>query len=154
METLEKRQVKNEELVMGLNNFLADLHVHYQNLRGLHWNVKGKMFFLLHEKYEEYYNQTSDIIDEVAERILMIGGQPVHSFSEYLSSSVLPEVKNVSDGPESVKLVIDHSELLLEKAQNLLELSSDTNDEGTNAMLSEFIGESEKRIWMLKALLS
>ena len=56
MKTLEKAQTKNAELISGLNNLLADLQVFYQNLRGLHWNVKGNMFFLLHEKFEEYYN--------------------------------------------------------------------------------------------------
>ncbi|MGQ8336360.1 Dps family protein [Sunxiuqinia sp. A32] len=154
METLEKTQVKNFEIVTGLNDLLADLQVHYQNLRGLHWNVKGTMFFVLHSKFEEYYNHTAEVVDEVAERILMVGGQPVHTFSDYLSNASIKEVKNVSDGIHAVSLVLDQTNTLLKRMKAILDVASDENDEGTNAMLSNFISEYEKRTWMLQTFLS
>ncbi len=154
MKTLEKAKTKNAELIHGLNNLLADLQVFYQNLRGLHWNVKGSMFFILHEKFEEYYNETAEIVDEVAERILMIGGSPAHTFSEYLSIAGLPETKDVTDGFEATNIVISQSGTLLKQVKRLQEQAADQNDEGTNAILSEFIGNTEKRIWMLKAFVS
>lgn len=154
MKTLEKAKTKNAELIHGLNNLLADLQVFYQNLRGLHWNVKGSMFFILHEKFEEYYNETAEIVDEVAERILMIGGNPAHTFSEYLSIAGLPETKDVTDGFEATNIVISQSDTLLKQVKRLQEQAADQNDEGTNAILSEFIGNTEKRIWMLKAFVS
>ena len=139
--------------VTGMNEFLADLQVFYQNLRGLHWNVKGKMFFVLHAKFEEYYNETAEWVDEVAERILMLGGEPLHAFSDYLKVASLPEVKNVSDGVKSVELVVEQSEKLLTKMKELQAAAADRNDEGSNALFSGMIGETEKRLWMLKTFL-
>ena len=153
MKTLEKTQTKNAELISGLNSLLADLQVFYQNLRGLHWNVKGNMFFLLHEKFEEYYNETADVVDEVAERILMIGGVPIHTLSEYINSTSLQEVKDVTDGIEAAKIVTDQSNAILNQVKKIQIQAANQNDEGTNAMLSEFISDIEKRIWMLKTFL-
>ncbi|MCW0482399.1 Dps family protein [Gaoshiqia sediminis] len=154
MKTVEKSNMKNEVLVNGLNEFLADIQVFYQNLRGFHWNVKGSLFFVLHAKFEEYYNETSELADEVAERILMIGGEPLHAFSDYLKVASLPEVKNVSDGRKAVGVVIEQSAILLEKMHKLQSLAADHNDEATNALFSDMIGETEKRLWMLRTFLS
>ena len=84
-------KTNNSKLVERLNRLLADYQIFYQNLRGLHWNVKGPQFFMLHEKYEELYNEAAETVDEVAERILMIGGQPLHTFTDYLKTAELKE---------------------------------------------------------------
>jgi starvation-inducible DNA-binding protein len=154
MKTSEKQQVKNDVLVNGMNEFLADLQIFYQNLRGFHWNVKGTLFFVLHAKFEEYYNESAEWVDEVAERILTLGGEPLHAFSDYLKVASLPEIKNVGDGKKTVEYVVEQSETLLTKMQKLQIEAAEQNDEGTNAMLSEMIGETEKRLWMLKTFLS
>ena len=73
------------KVVSGLSLLLANLQVHYTNLRNLHWNVKGKGFFVLHEKYEELYNDVAGKIDEVAERMLQLDATPEHRFSVYLT---------------------------------------------------------------------
>ena len=93
---------KNQKVIDKLNGLLADYQIYYQNLRGLHWNVKGAMFFSLHEKYEEFYNVAAEVIDEIAERILMLDGQPLHTFGDYLKNAGLKEVSNVSGGKEGV----------------------------------------------------
>lgn len=49
----------SEKVVNALAQLLADFQVHYTNLRNLHWNVKGHGFFILHEKYEELYNDVA-----------------------------------------------------------------------------------------------
>ena len=99
-------KAKNQNTVEKLNKLLADYQIFYQNLRGLHWNVKGPMFFALHEKFEEYYNQSAEVVDAIAERVLMLGGQPLHTFGEYLEVATLEQVKNVSDGREAVEAVL------------------------------------------------
>ncbi|MFW5832320.1 MAG: Dps family protein [Prolixibacteraceae bacterium] len=143
---------ENKNLLSGLNQLLADYQIYYQNLRGLHWNVKGKMFFSLHEKYEELYNEAAEVIDEIAERILMIGGQPLHTFGDYTKTAKLKEVADVSDGVEGVQHVLENSQLLLESFYNVLETAE--GDEGTAALMSDLIGSTEKRIWMLKSFLA
>ncbi len=143
---------KNQELAEKLNSLLADYQIFYQNLRGLHWNVKGPLFFSLHEKYEELYNETAATVDEIAERILMIDGQPLHTFADYVKMADLKEVPTISDGNEGVKVVLDNSSALLKKLYEVLETAE--GDEGTSALLSDLIGATEKRIWMLKSWLS
>ncbi|MFW6246342.1 MAG: Dps family protein, partial [Tangfeifania sp.] len=98
---------KNQKLAEKLNSLLADYQIYYQNLRGLHWNVKGTLFFSLHEKYEELYNEAAATVDEIAERILMIDSQPLHTFAGYVKTSDLKEAGTVADGREGVKIVLE-----------------------------------------------
>ncbi|WP_372933818.1 Dps family protein [Mariniphaga sediminis] len=142
---------KNQKLTEKLNQLLADYQIYYQNLRGLHWNVKGPQFFMLHGKYEELYNEAAEVIDEIAERILMVGGQPLHTFEDYLKTAQLKVVAGVSDGKQGVEVVLDNSRSLLERFNEILELAD--GDEGTSALVSDLIGAAEKRIWMLSAYL-
>ena len=79
--------------------------MYYQNLRALHWNIKGKMFFMLHAKYEEFYTEASEVIDEIAERILMLNETPFHTFEDYISNSMIKAVKNVNEANQSIKIV-------------------------------------------------
>lgn len=153
MKTQEQTQAANQVLVEKMNAFLADLQVHYQNLRGFHWNVEGSLFFVLHAKFEEFYNEASETADEVAERILMLGGQPLHSFSQYLQVAEIQEVTDLRDGKEAVQTVIDQSEILLKKMNELLEVAGDQNDEATTSLFSDQISSTEKRLWMLKTFL-
>jgi len=154
METLEKKQVKTDVLIKSLNEFLADMQIFYQNLRGFHWNIKGSQFFVLHEKFEEYYTEAADQVDEIAERILAIGGEPLHSFTDYLAVTTLAEVKNVSDGRKAVGHIIEQSSVLLEKMKKIQQAAADQNDEGTDSMFSDMIVETEKKLWMLNSFLS
>lgn len=144
---------QNVNTVEKLNQLLADYQIHYQNLRGLHWNIKGQMFFALHEKFEAFYNESAEVVDEIAERILMLGGQPLHTFGDYLKTAKLPQVVNVSDGKTGVESVLSSQRYFLNSFKEILEVAGENNDEGTAAMISEWIGQTEKQIWMLEAFL-
>lgn len=145
---------QNVNTVEKLNQLLADYQIHYQNVRGLHWNVKGPLFFALHEKFEAYYDEAADVIDEIAERILMLGGQPLHTFGEYIKTAKLEQVVNVSDGVKGVEKVLESQHYFLSSFNEILETASENGDEGTAGMISEWIGHTEKQIWMLKAFLA
>ena len=146
-------KTENQNVIEKLNKLLADYQIYYQNLRGLHWNVKGAMFFMLHEKYEELYNQASEVIDEIAERILMVGGKPLHTFGDYVKTATLKEIANVSDGKEGVRAVLENTKFLLNSFTEILTEAQEAGDEGTAAMMSEWIGAAEKQIWMLESYL-
>jgi len=147
-----KREIKNKsEIVSKLNSLLSDYEIYYQNLRALHWNIKGKMFFMLHEKYEEFYTEAAEVIDEIAERILMLESTPLHTYEDFLKNGEIAVVKNVSDAEKSVQIVLENNEVLLNKAFGAIEVASESGDEGTVALLSELISGLEKRIWMLKS---
>ena len=145
---------KTESLVINLNDLLANFQVYYQNLRGLHWNIKGKSFFELHVKFEEFYTDSQEKIDMIAERILTLGGVPIHTFEEYSALSKVVVGKNISKDVDSVKLVVNSLAELLKIERIILNESDDANDEGTNSMMSDFIAEQEKTIWMLNAWLN
>ena len=141
-------------LNQGLNELLANFQIYYQNLRGLHWNIKGQSFFELHLKFEELYTDAQEKIDMVAERILTLHGTPLHTFEDYLKNSKVAVGKNISNDRNSVQLVVDSLTTLIELERDLLDESAEADDEGTNAMMSDFISEQEKTVWMLKAWLA
>lgn len=151
MNSLGLPKKETEELVNELNALLSNFQIYYQNLRGLHWNIRGKRFFDLHVKFEELYNDSQLKIDLIAERVLTLGGTPLHTFSDYISNSTLKVGKNISKDTTAVQLVVDSLLELLKVERVILEKSGEINDEGTNAMMSDFILEQEKTIWMLKA---
>ncbi|MCF8302964.1 MAG: DNA starvation/stationary phase protection protein [Bacteroidales bacterium] len=146
-------QEKSNRIVGKLNELLADYHIFYQNVRGFHWNIKGEQFFILHEKFEELYNDLFEKIDEIAERILMLGETPDHSYSRFLDKSEIGEMTDVSEQKETVSRVVEGLQTLVSKERELLELTDQLNDEGTNSMMSDYIGEQEKSIWMYNAFL-
>lgn len=136
-----------------LNELLASYQLHYQNLRSLHWNIKGKNFFELHLKYEELYTRTQVIIDDIAERILTLSVVPYSTFSEYLENSVIKENKIITDGEEGMKYILNAQTILLKLEKELLTLSGENEDEGTNALMSDLVREKEKTNWMFAAWL-
>ncbi len=144
---------QTKELAGDLNGLLANFQVYYQNLRGLHWNIKGKRFFDLHVKFEELYTDANLKVDLLAERILTLGVTPLHTFGDYVKNSQVPVGKNVSQDEKAVKLIIDSLTELLNIERGVLKKSSEANDEGTNSMMSDFITEQEKIVWMMKAWL-
>ncbi|MHB0755436.1 Dps family protein [Polaribacter sp. M15] len=144
---------KNEILVDKLNGLLANFQIYYQSLRGLHWNIKGKNFFELHLKFEEFYTDSQVKIDEIAERILTLQGKPLHTFTDYIENASVPVGKNISKDTDGVELVVNSLSELLKIEREILEVSADADDEGTNAMMSDFISEQEKTIWMLNSWL-
>ena len=148
---LEKADSK--ESVEKLNGLLANFQIYYQNLRGLHWNIKGKNFFDLHVKFEELYTDSQVKIDEIAERILTLQGKPLHTFTDYIANSSVPVGKDISLDVEAVELVVTSLSELLKIERDILDLSDKSDDEGTNAMMSDLISEQEKTIWMLNSWL-
>lgn len=145
---------KSQELSKHLNKLLANFQTYYQNLRGIHWNIKGKTFFDLHVKFEELYTDANLKVDMVAERILTLGGVPEHTFEDYVKHSKVPVGKNVTRDEEAIRLIVDSLTELLVIERGILDTSADANDEGTNSMMSDFITEQEKTVWMMKAWLA
>ncbi len=145
-----------KSLALGndLNELLANFQRYYQNLRGIHWNIRGKRFFDLHVKFEELYNDANIKVDEIAERILTLGGVPLHTYEDYIAKSKVPVGKNISKDEDAIRLIVDSLTKLLLIERRILKTSGDADDEGTNSMMSDFITEQEKTVWMMKAWLA
>lgn len=149
---LDKAKLGKE--IEALNVLLANYQTYYQNLRGVHWNIKGKRFFELHVKFEDLYTAAQEQVDEIAERILTLGGVPYHTFASYVKHATVPVGENVFDDDKTVRLVIDSISELLRMERPLLDLSDELNDEGTNTLISDLVVEQEKNVWMLKSYLN
>ncbi|WP_138430996.1 Dps family protein [Fodinibius saliphilus] len=145
---------KSKELAEKLNELLANYSIFYQNTRGYHWNIKGDTFFELHEKFEELYDDLFIKIDDVAERILTLGGIPNHNYSAYNEQSVIKESKQVTDGKEAVRDILNAYKAIIKLQREILELSDELGDEGTNALMSDYISEQEKKVWMYSSYIS
>lgn len=148
---LDKKKAK--ELAVKLGILLADYSVFYQNTRGYHWNIKGEKFFELHVKFEELYNDLFLKIDEVAERILTLGVSPEHRHSEYRKLAQVKESECVSDGKKAVQEILEAFSIIILLQRDLLKLSAEIDDEGTNALMSDYIRAQEKLVWMYNAYL-
>ena len=146
-------QEKSNRLAEKLNLLLADYMMFYINVRGYHWNIKGDKFFELHVKFEELYTSLILKVDEIAERIVTLGVTPKHAYSDYIRSSDLGEELNVSDGVQAVKNILSSFQLLLTKQREILALAADAEDEGTNALMSDYIREQEKMVWMYSSFM-
>lgn len=146
--------LKSKELSDDLNVLLANFQRYYQNLRGIHWNIKGKRFFDLHVKFEELYTDANLKVDLIAERILTLGGVPMHTFEDYIKKSKVPVGKNITQDEVAIRLIVGSLHELLVLERKILKGSDEANDEGTNSMMSDFITEQEKTVWMMKAWLA
>lgn len=147
-------KTKSAYITEELNVLLASFQTYYQNLRGIHWNIKGKRFFELHVKFEELYTDATVKVDDIAERILTLGGQPLHTFEDYIKVSKVSVGKNVTNDEKSVELIITSLSSLLQLERQVLNLSDDAQDEGTNSLMSDFIAEQEKTLWMMQSWLT
>ena len=151
MNKIGLEQNKVNMLSEALNELLSNYQIFYTNVRGFHWNIKGHKFFELHGKFEELYNDLQIKIDEIAERVLTLGATPSHIFSDYLKASTIKETKNIADADGTVHSILASLEILLKQQRHLLDLSDHANDEGTNALMSDYIREQEKLVWMYSA---
>ena len=140
-----------EEMVNKLNEFLADLNVFYRKLQNYHWNVKGKNFFVLHERLEQYYDKINEEIDEIAEHILALDKQPLGTMKDYLEKSSIEEAKNAKIEGEIVldKILTDY-ETLLQKSMCIKKLADEHHIYSTSSLIDSYILEYSKIIWMLK----
>ena len=146
-------KTKTNELCDELNGLLSNYQVFYMNIRGFHWNIKGHKFFELHVKFEELYNNLLMKIDEIAERVLTLNGTPTHAYTDYINESEITEVRNVTDADSTVEELLKGLKILIKRQRQILDLSSEADDEGTNALMSDYIREQEKLVWMYSAFL-
>ncbi len=151
MSYLDIETKKIEPIVDELNTLLADYHIYYQNLRGFHWNVLGKNFFDLHEKFEELYIDARDKIDEIAERILTLRHHPKSRFTDYFKIAAVEEVDPLISDKQMVDYILSNHEKILKQMGKVVKKADDAGDEGTIDLMGGYIAALEKVSWMLDA---
>lgn len=143
----------SNNLVAELNQLLSDFHIYYQNARGAHWNIKGPRFFELHMKFEELYTEALTNIDEIAERILTIGGRPYHSLETYLEHSNIASVKDESEDKVLVEMIVSNLITLIGQENKVKEIAVEAGDNETEDMMIGLVNVQEKTLWMFNSWL-
>ncbi|WJP97621.1 Dps family protein [Macrococcus bovicus] len=153
MAKAKKAQTQDNQVVAALNQQVADWTVLYTKIHNYHWYVKGPNFFALHTKFEELYTQAGTYIDELAERILAIGGNPVATLKESLELSVVKEAKKDLTAEDMVADLSKDFDKLIEQLKEGQETAEAAGDEMTADMFLGMITELEKHNWMFKSYL-
>jgi starvation-inducible DNA-binding protein len=133
-----------------LRRLQADATVFYQKLRTYHWTVVGPQFFALHGALESLYDRWAEIIDDLAEQLVISGQRPLTTLREVLQHARLSE-----DGaPRSAEEMVRRTVADLEKLVAELERVSDETDGRTENLLEAIRDDQEKTLWMWRSLLA
>ena len=129
-----------EEIIQNLNEFLSDLEVMSVKLQNYHWNVRGRNFFVIHEKLEEYYNEVREQIDEIAEHILTKGFEPLGTMRDFMQNSQIQEAENekISD-QEILNNVIQYFKILQQKAKEIKQIAEKETDYETSSIIDDYL---------------
>ncbi|REH95063.1 Dps family protein [Staphylococcus felis] len=142
------------EVVKVLNDQVANWTVLFTKLHNFHWYVKGPNFFSLHEKFEELYNEASQYVDDLAERILAIGGHPVATLKEYLEISIVDEAGKNYVAAEMVKELSEDFIKVSKQLEEAIEVASQAEDDVTEDMFIGMKTDIDKHVWMLESYLA
>ncbi|WP_019154938.1 Dps family protein [Robertmurraya massiliosenegalensis] len=144
----------SDTLVQAVNKQVANWTVLYVKLHNYHWYIKGRHFFTLHEKFEELYNEASQNIDDLAERILALEGNPVATMEACLKMASVKEATGNENEEAMVSAIVNDFETMVHELQEGIEIAEEANDEGTADMLIGIKQSLKKHMWMFKAFLS
>lgn len=143
----------SNQLQSLMNTQLTNWTVLYTKLHNYHWNVKGPHFFTLHEKFEEFYTETATYMDDIAERLLTIGGQPVGTLRETLEMATIQEANGSEKADEMVKIILEDFKTIAKEIERLIEVADEAQDEVTGDLFLGIKATLEKNMWMLQAYL-
>ena len=148
------KQPAKTAVSQGLNQLLADYQVLYQKLRNYHWNVSGPMFFGRHAKFEELYTDAALKVDEIAERVLSMGGRPVSTLKGQLALARLEEDAGTPTSDEMVRTLQGDLECLNGALRVASAEAGKLGDVATANLLDGYADGQEKTVWMLRAFLA
>lgn len=135
-----------------LNEYLANL-IHLSNKTQVcHWNIEDAKFHMLHEMFEDQYNQLSETIDEIAERLRMLGLKTPLGLKSFVGISQLEDIESQSaSASDMISALLKDHETLCQKLRPAIQNASENNDEGTADLLIGKLQEHEKTAWMLRS---
>lgn len=136
-----------------LNKQVATWSVMYTKLHNFHWYVKGPQFFTLHAKFEELYNEATLHMDEIAERLLTLGGKPVATLAEHLELSDVKEATGKESTDQMVASVVKDFGTIMKSLKKGMDEAAKDEDDMTEDLLNAVYQSIEKHQWMLNAFL-
>jgi starvation-inducible DNA-binding protein len=136
-----------------LSAVLADEFVLYTKTRRAHWNVEGPDFYSKHKFFEAQYEQLDEIMDQVAERIRVLGHYAPSTLKDYLALTHLTEhLHGINEGIGfSKELLADHESIIMQLRENINHFANQLKDIGTSDFITGLMETHEKMAWMLRA---
>ncbi|AVH45743.1 DNA starvation/stationary phase protection protein [Staphylococcus haemolyticus] len=145
--------MSQQDVVKELNQQVANWTVAYTKLHNFHWYVKGPNFFSLHEKFEELYNEASQYVDDLAERILAIGGNPVGTLKESLEISIVDEAGKNYSAEQMVEAFSNDLTHISEQLVKSIEVAGEAGDDVSEDIFIGMKNSVDKHNWMFKSYL-
>lgn len=143
------------KLFETLNQQVANFSVLYEKLHHYHWFVKGSDFFTLHEMFQKDYEEITELVDELAERLIQIGGVPVSTMVEYLKETTLVEnQKEATSSDMMVRMLLSDYQHLVNELKNGTLTAAESEDKVTEDLFIGILTSLEKKIWLYKSFLN
>jgi starvation-inducible DNA-binding protein len=138
-----------------LNQDLSDSYLLIVKTKKFHWDVVGPQFRSLHEIWEEQYEQLSENIDAIAERVRALGGYPIGTMEGFLKAGTIKEEGgNVPTATEMVsRLVDDHEQIIRNLREHIDRCDEQFHDQGTADFLTGLMEGHEEAAWMLRSFI-
>lgn len=140
-----------QQVVQGLSQTLADTFTINLLTKNFHWNVIDPRFAMLHKLFDKQYEELSEAVDEIAERIRMLKGRTPASMREYISMTTINENDTELTGNEMIDQLLRSHEKIIKHLRPLIEESQKLGDEGTADLYIQRLRSHEKMAWMLRA---
>lgn len=139
--------------VKQINQYLSSLAVLNIKLHNLHWNVTGNQFKQIHDFTEELYDENFENFDAVAERLKIVGQEPLVKLSDYLANSIIEEIDNKDFSPsEVVSILTADFKALRNLAVEIRNTADEDDDFVTVAQFEDYVEALDKNLWFLDAM--
>lgn len=135
----------------GLSKVLADSYTLYLKTHNFHWNVTGPGFPQLHQLFEDQYTGLAAAVDEIAERIRILGFPAPGSYKEFAKLASIEEAEGVPQAKQMVEQLAADNEAVARTARSVFPAAESAHDEATVDLLTQRMAAHEKAAWMLRA---
>ena len=137
--------------VENLNQLLADTMTMRDLYKKHHWQVAGPTFYQLHLLFDKHFGEQSELVDTIAERIMMLGGISVAMAHDVAEMTKIPRPpKGREEVPAQISRLLQAHELVLKEARKMARQATEEDDDGTNDVLvSNVIRTNEMQVWFV-----
>jgi starvation-inducible DNA-binding protein len=137
--------------VENLNQVLADTITLRDLYKKHHWQVAGHTFYQLHLLFDKHYEEQNELVDQIAERIQLLGGVSLAMAPDIAETTIIPRPpRGREEVPVQISRLLHAHEILLEESRSMARQADESNDDGTNDLLvSDVIRTNELQVWFL-----
>ncbi len=150
---LTEHNQPNDEIIKDLQIQVANAFILYLNYKHYHWQTFGPLFRDLHRFFDELAVEVYETIDELAERVRMIGQNPVSRIDEFQAIATVDSAAKNSDMREMVKEANENVKRVIVEMRHAIKVADENDDPGTADVLTRFVQVHEKHEWWLRDIL-